>query len=60
MNIDLSAVFCSEPDKGQEVHDSMPPEIWRHLAACFTYKAELCNNPGVYRVHAEIEEDEWE
>jgi hypothetical protein len=31
MTVDLSAVFCSEPDEGQEVHDSMPPEVWRHL-----------------------------
>jgi len=62
MTIDLSAVFCSEPDKGQELNDSMPPEIWRHLAAGFAYKAGLCDNPpGVYTgsVPETKEDEEW-
>ena len=63
MTIDLSAVFGSEPDKGQKLHDSMPPELWCHLAACFAYKAGLCGDPGVYTgplPETTEEGEEWE
>jgi len=30
---DLSHVYAVDPDKGQEEHGKLPPEVIRHLAA---------------------------
>ena len=46
--IDLSSVFCSEPDEGQAAHARFPDEVWLHFAAAFAAKAGLCEHPGVY------------
>jgi hypothetical protein len=47
--IDLSAVFCSEPDKGQEIWDGLPQEFHLHFAQCFAAAAGLCPAPGEYQ-----------
>jgi hypothetical protein len=46
--VDLSFVFCVDPDKGQKAYDKLPPQFVRHLAACFAFKAGLAPNPGFY------------
>jgi hypothetical protein len=46
--VDLSFVFCVDPDKGQKAYDKLPPQLVRHLAACFAFKAGLAPDPGFY------------
>lgn len=47
--IDLSAVFCVDPDEGQEVWDSLPYEFHLYFAGCFAAQVGLCEAPVEYK-----------
>jgi hypothetical protein len=48
--IDLSDVFCVDPDEGQKRHDEMDASVWIHFAMMFAFKAgQISDDPGVYK-----------
>jgi len=47
-SVDLSDVFCVDPDKGQDRHSKYPAEVWIHFARAFAHKAGIGLDPGFY------------
>jgi len=47
-SIDLSDVFCVDPDEGQARHSEYPAQAWIHFAKAFAFKAGIVPDPGFY------------